>query len=283
VSGYDDLRLGAPDAAAVGNQADGAWFETAPSNDAPDGTGSDVAPDATDDASAIETAADGATDGAIDGTDADAVGPAVFSCAGSTANFCADFDDPFRVEHGFDWLALTTGNVVALDGRDRSPGTNALLVSLTKASNAYYGRAFDKPRATSTIEVDLDLAIDALPGSDTNVVKLQHGGDGYGFGILARSDGPGLLLFGPSNYDVVPIPGISAGRWVHVRIVGALVPTSTSVSVFLDRATTPVLTRSGVTAGVSANRVEFLIGLYAGAVTTTATVRYDNVELRMRD
>jgi hypothetical protein len=76
-----------------------------------------------------------------------------------------------------------------------------------------------------------------------------------------------------------PNPAIAVDQWVHVALEAVLAPASGSVTLVLDRGSTPSVCQTGVrTLTPGTTNVEIVIGLYSGGNDSPACeVDYDDV------
>lgn len=240
----------------------------------------------------IEASSEGPRDAPADVPSSDAPVEAGTWCASQgTHFFCADFDEGSA---SLGWTNVdmsTTQGSLGLSPQYVSPPGSLLSSAPAHATGSDEARVVKVfPVVPSHVHVEFDMFTCAAstPGY-FELAKIHEytPATGVSGGIdLGNSSGSDYLLLGEHGDDggqttqsFKPTPGIAVAQWVHVAIDAMLDPVGGSVTLVLDRSSTPSVSQTGVrTISPGTTNVELVIGLYSGGNSSPACeVDYDDV------
>lgn len=234
-----------------------------------------VVPDSPPDTAVVDTAkAD---------TKPDAGDTAVARGCALPHDFCADFDTAMSVGDGWTSTFGGGGGATALDTTRSTSSPKSLLATVgtsTVTASSMLVKSFTVASTTTTITAEADLYLESLTYSHSNALilfKVQRSSAGDGVALAVGASGLVLQTSG-ITFDGWSIPGVSAGKWFHVKVEAVLHTSAGVARVYLDGASTPAVSRTGVsTAEVDDTTRQLLVGVFGYMGSVPFRVSFDDV------
>jgi len=191
-------------------------------------------------------------------------------------DFCANFDTVTSPTTGWS-SSFGTGGAFTLDPSTSVSSPNSLRADIPISSattSTMLVKTITILSSTTVIRADADVMLPAITYANPNAAiffKVQRSSSGDGVGVMVTSSGVEVAAQTDASWRAFVVPGITAGKWFHLRMDVVIHPTAGSIKLWVDDMVTPKVNQTGLpTANVEDLPRQLLVGLfsYMGAATT---------------
>jgi hypothetical protein len=153
-------------------------------------------------------------------------------------DFCQSFDTATTPTDGWGG-SFGTGGSMVLDTTKWTSPSKSLLVSVSTSSataSSMVTKSFTVATSTTVITAEADIMLDAVTYAhtyDVILLKVQRSSAGDGVFLTVGAGGLNLAAQGSSS-NRWAVPGITAGKWFHVKMEAVVHPTAGVARLWVD-------------------------------------------------